>query len=167
MKPYLKFGLLVGLISLLFVIPVAALMGICAPFITMITAAIAGFLTAYFGKAVTRRDGAQSGAIAGAICGGITLIGQLIGGILVLIYIQMSETPMIFGNAPSLSAPLLEIVVYYASGLGTGLCFGLVGIILGAIAGGATGALGTRELPPEIIAPDASVEEPPNPPILD
>ena len=158
MKPYVKFGLIVGLISLFVIIPISALMGICGPFITMIAGAMAGFLTAYVGKALTRRDGAQSGAISGAISGGITLIGQLIGGVLALAYIQMTGTPIIIGSAPGPSAPFSELAIYYAGGMGIGLCFGIIGILVGAIAGGVAGALGTRELP-HPVNPTSLLEE--------
>lgn len=153
MKPYLKFGLIVGAISLIVVVPISALMGICGPGVTMVAGAIAGFLSAYSGKALTRRDGAQSGAIAGAIAGGITLLGQLVAAVLALAFVQVTGTAIPFGRIPSSSSPAYEHVVYYGAGLGTGLCFGIIGIVLGAIAGGLAGAFGVRQLPPSIITP--------------
>ena len=99
MKPYIKFGLIVGAIALFVIIPISALLGFCGPFISIIAGAIAGFLTAYMGKSITRRDKEyQSGAIAGAIAGGFTLIGQLIGGVMVLAYIQKTGTPVLSGS---------------------------------------------------------------------
>ncbi len=155
MKPFVKFGLIAGAVGFLVIVPISALMGICGPGVTLIAGAIAGFLSAYYDKAATRRDGAQSGAIAGAITGGITFIGQLIGVILVLSFVQRSGMPIMFGQVPTSSSPAYEHIVYYASGIGTGLCFGVIGIVLGAIAGGLAGAMGTRQSAPPIISSGA------------
>ncbi len=144
MKPFLKFGLLVGAVGFFVIIPVAVVLGICGPGVTLLAGAIAGFLTAYRGKAATSRDGAQTGAMAGAISGGIMLLGQILGAVLVVAFAHVTQTQPVFGSVPSLSAPLSELIPYYSGGLGVGLCFGLVGILLGAIAGGLAGAFGAR-----------------------
>ena len=71
-----------------------------ALFIPMIARVTAGFLSVYVAKSLTRRDGAQSGVIVGAISGGITLIGLLIGGVLLLSYIHMTGTWMLIPRFP-------------------------------------------------------------------
>ncbi len=147
MKPYVKFGLISGVVGLLVIIPIAAVMGVCGPVVPLVAGGIAGFLSAYMGGFMTRQEAAQKGAIAGAISGGMTFIGQLLGGVLILGYIHISGTPTLVGQAPTASSPLPEIITYYASGLGVGLCFGVLGILLGVAAGAAGGALGTRQPP--------------------
>jgi hypothetical protein len=160
MKPYVKFGLIVGAIGFVVIIPISGFMGICGPFTTMIAGAVAGFLSAYVGEAPTRRDGAQSGAIAGAVSGGVTLMGQLIGGVLALAFIQTTGTPVFVGRVPGPSAPFHELTLYYAVGIGTALCFGIVGIVVAAIAGAIAGALGARELPRHVDSESPSKGEP-------
>ncbi len=144
MKPFLKFGLLVGVVGFFVIIPVAVVLGICGPGVTLVAGAIAGFLTAYGGRAATSREGAQSGAIAGAISGGVMLLGQLLGGMLIVAFAHVTQTPPVLGTVPSLSAPLSELIPYYSGGLVGGLCFGWVGVLLGALAGGLAGAFGAR-----------------------
>ncbi len=153
MKPFLKFGLIVGAIGLLVIVPVTTVVGICGPGVTLVAGAVAGFLSTYYGQAVTRKDGAQSGAISGAIAGAITLIGQVIGAFLALALIQKSGTQISFGQVPSSSAPAFEHLLYYGSGMATGLCFGVVGIVLGGLAGALTGSLGIRPAPPSLGTP--------------
>jgi hypothetical protein len=147
MKPFLKYGLIVGAISFVAVLLVSSFMGICGPGVTLFAGAIAGFLTAYNGHALSRQEGAQSGAIAGAIAGGLALKGQVIGGIIALALVQYTGTPTFLGNIPSLSSPLSQQILYYGGGLITGFCFGIFGIGLGAAIGGLTGAFGVRQLP--------------------
>ncbi len=148
MKPSVKYGLITGVIGLVVIVPVSAFLGVCGPLVTLVAGAFAGFFTAYAGKTLTRREGWQTGAIAGAISGGLCLIGQIIGGIFILTFIQKTGTNLRFGSAPGPTSPISEYVLYYLSGLGTALCFGIVGIVLGAVAGGIAGALGTRQSPP-------------------
>jgi len=145
MKPYLKFGLLVGGVSTLIIIPVSILLGICGPFISLLGGSAAGFLTAFFGKESDKRTGAQHGGIAGAITGGFTLVGQLMGGLLILTFIQVTNTPLLIGTVPNESAPVAEKILYYASGMGVGLCFGLIGIVLAVAAGALAGYLTTKD----------------------
>ncbi len=147
MKPFVKYGLIVGVIALILIIPIAALMGICGPAVTLIAGAFAGFLTTYLGKtATTRREGAQSGALAGALAGAFTLLGQLIAAPIALAFIQSTGTHPFGAQVPHPGAPMYELVTYYGAGLGTGLCFGIVGLFLGAIAGALAGAFGTRQV---------------------
>ncbi len=152
MKPFLKFGLIVGAIGLLVIVPVSTFMGICGPGVTLVAGAVAGFLSAYYGNVGTRKDGAQSGAFSGAIAGAITLVGQVIGAFLALALIQKSGTQISIGQIPTSSSPAYMHIAYYASGMATGFCFGLIGIVLGGLAGALTGSLGIRQVPPSIRA---------------
>jgi hypothetical protein len=112
MKPFVKFGVIAGLVGLVVIIPISAFLGLCGPLVTLVAGAVAGYLSAYFGEVPTRRDGAQSGAIAGGIAGAITLVGQLIGNALVLNFIQLTGTPVAFGHVPGTSAPSYELADY-------------------------------------------------------
>jgi len=147
MKPFLKFGLIAGGVGFMVIIPLAALVGICGPVVPLLAGMTAGFLTAYLGKTNTQKEGAQQGALAGVVSGVITTLGQMIGGILALYYIQTSGASVAFGQVPDASSPAYQMVVFYATGLLTGMCFGIVGIILGAAAGAIAGYLGTRSQP--------------------
>jgi hypothetical protein len=65
--------------------------------------------------------------------------------------IQFSGEKTLFGTtAPSPSADLIQLFLYYVGGLGMGICFGVVGIILSTLAGAATGYLGSTEKPEKI-----------------
>lgn len=155
MKPQIKFGLLVGVVSLVLNTCVASVLGVCGPFVALLAGAVAGFFAAQQEKAATKSDGARSGVIAGLIAGALTLIGQLIGGIGALAFVQFSDMTTPFGNVPSPSADASQQILYYVSGLGTGLCFGIVGIVLAALAGAGAGYLGTptEVMPPHTDAP--------------
>ena len=145
MTPRIKFGLIAGIIGLVINTCVSAALGICGPFTALLAGATAGFFAAQQEKATTRGDGARLGAISGSIAGALVLIGQLIGVLGVLILVQISDIAPIFGEIPSPSADIAQQAVYYISGLGTGVCFGLVGVIVAALAGAGAGYLGTPE----------------------
>lgn len=144
MQPRIKFGLIVGAIGLVLNVCVSAFIGICGPFATLIAGGVAGYLAAQAEKAPTKGAGAQLGGLSGAIAGGLMLIGQLCGGVLALTFIQTQRIPM-FGTEPPDLGDGTATVMYYAFGLGTGLCFGLIGVALGAAGGAGAGYLGTPE----------------------
>ncbi len=147
MQPRVKFGLIVGVVGLALNACVGAFLGICGPGVSLIAGAAAGFFAAQAEKAITKGDGARLGAISGAIAGALVLIGQVIGAVVVLLYVQFTHTPMIFGQAPLPNGSSAQQIVYYATGIGTGLCFGLIGVILAALAGAGAGYLGTPDQP--------------------
>lgn len=147
MQPRIKFGLIVGAIGLAINICVSSFMGICGPVVSLIAGAIAGYLAANSEKASTKGNGARLGAVSGAITGGLILLGQIIGGVAALAYIQFSGTPIPFGSVPPPSADPSQQVIYYVSGLGTGLCIGAVGVALAALGGAGTGYFGTPDRP--------------------
>lgn len=144
MKPRTRLGLIVGGIGLVLNICVSAFIGICGPIFSLAAGAAAGFLAAQQEKLGIKSEGARAGATAGGIAGGLMIIGQLIGGVGALAYMQVSGTNTIFGQIPSDPSAL---VGYYAGGIGTGICFGLIGAALAAGAGAGAGYLATQEQP--------------------
>lgn len=146
MKTHVKYGLIGGGIGFVLNIPIAAFMGICGPIVSIAAGGISGFMSSYNSKETQKREGTQAGAIAGGIAGALTLVGQLIGATLVLIFVHQSGMPMGIGEVPALNAPAWEKTVYYGFGIGTGFCIGLAGAILSAIAGSIGGRLGVREV---------------------
>jgi hypothetical protein len=150
MQSRIRIGLVVGAIGLVLNICVAGFIGLCGPAVSLIGGAVAGFMAAQREKAATKSDGARLGATSGAVASGLILIGQVVGAVSALAYFQFSGTPLPFGAAPSLNAEPSQHIVYYASGIGTALCFGLIGAVLGALAGAATGYLGTPDPAPAV-----------------
>ncbi|GAB4581501.1 MAG: hypothetical protein Fur0022_42480 [Anaerolineales bacterium] len=145
MKPRIKFGLLVGVVGMVLNVCVAGFMGLCGPFTALLAGGVAGFFASREEKASSKGEGARVGAFAGGIAGGLVLIGQLLGGLISLAYLQFSGTSVAFGTIPDPSADLSMQLIYYLSGLGTGLCFGLVGIVVAAATGAGAGYLSTPE----------------------
>lgn len=68
--------------------------------------------------------------IAGAIAEGFTMVGQIIGGIAAL-----TITPQVLEQYGFRAINLVRDTSYWAAGLGTALCFGLVEIRLSALVG--------------------------------
>ena len=151
MKPFLKYGLIVGVVSFVIIIPVAILMGICGPFVSVAGGAIAGFLTAHFGNINVKKTGAKQGALAGAIAGGFTFVGQTLSGFLALALIQATETPLLFGEAPTINSPAAEQMLFYIGGIGAGACFGLIGLGVAAGFGALAGYFGTKAVEDNVI----------------
>ena len=150
MQPKVMYGLIAGAIGLIINVCISAAVGLCGPFVALLAGAGAGFFTAQAEKAPTKNDGARAGAISGAIAGGLTLVGQLIGGVAILVLAMAADIQPIIGTMPE-SSDMAGQAIYLVAGLGAGLCFGLVGIVLSALAGAGTGYLGTAETPtPEI-----------------
>jgi hypothetical protein len=146
-QPKLKVGLLVGAVGLALNVCVAAASGLCGPGVSLIGGALAGFFAARQENPASKADGARAGAISGAIAGALILIGQIIGGISLLMIVQFAGINPPFGQVPSTSADVSQQMLYYVSGLGTGICFGLVGTVLATLAGAGTGYLGTPDQP--------------------
>ena len=144
MQPRIKMGLTAGAIGLVLNICVSGAIGLCGPFVSLIAGGAAGFLAAQQEKLPTKGDGAKAGATAGGIAGALVIIGQVIGGIGALAFMQANDTQLPFGSVPSSGDPT-EMLVFYASGIGTGLCFGIVGAILAAGAGAGAGYMATQD----------------------
>jgi hypothetical protein len=121
------------------------LAGFCGPVLSLVAGGIAGYLATQREKPLTKNDGARVGATAGGIAGGLIILGQILGGIGALAYMQYSGTPPPFGELPA-GDPTTQ-VAFYAGGVGTALCFGIVGALLSAGAGAGAGYLTTSEQP--------------------
>lgn len=136
MSPRVRIGLIVGLIGAVLNTGVSALFGFCGPFATLIAGAIAGLLTARATRGALRPATTTNGAIAGVITGGLMLIGQMLGAVISLLLVLSGALGLPMGTLPSGGA---EQAGVWIGGLGVGLCFGVVGALLGA-AGGAGAA---------------------------
>lgn len=147
MQSRIKFGLIVGVVGLALNVCVSAFLGICGPVVSLIGGALAGFLAVQGEKPATKGEGARVGATSGAIAGGLILLGQLLGAIASLVYVQFSGMKPPFGTIPAPSADAAQQMIYYLSGLGTGFCIGLVGVALAALGGAGTGYMGTPDRP--------------------
>ncbi|MFN3742777.1 MAG: hypothetical protein ACK4VW_08920 [Anaerolineales bacterium] len=146
MRTEIKIGLIAGAVGLVLNICVSTVLGLCGPFLSLIVGAAAGLLAVRQGKPALKSEGRKMGAIAGAIAGALMIIGQLIGGLGALILAQFSGVKIPFGEVPPPTADAASQLIYYLSGIGTGLCFGLIGTLLAALAGLAAGHLATTEI---------------------
>lgn len=141
MKPKVRYGLVVGSIGAVVNIGISALFGFCGPIATLVAGGLAGWLTARALIGVQRSESVAQGAMSGAIAGSLMLVGQVIGGIGALLLIQASGTQPIFGKLPTNG---VENAAYWAAGIGVGLCFGVIGLLLGAGTGAGAAYLGWR-----------------------
>lgn len=153
MKPRVKMGLAVGAVGLALNVCVAALMGICGPAVSLAAGAVAGYLAVQQEKPTIKGEGAKIGAIAGVIAGALVIVGQIIGGVGALAFLQYSGMQFNFGTVPQPSSDPSFQAIYYLSGMGTAFCFGLVGALLAAGAGAGTGYAVTQEQPAMPINP--------------
>jgi hypothetical protein len=149
------YGLIAGAVGLVINICISAAIGLCGPFVALLAGAAAGFFTAQAEKAPNKNDGARAGAISGAIAGGVTLVGQLIGGVAALVLTMSAGIQPLIGTMPE-SSDVAGQAVFLLAGLGVGLCFGMAGVLLSALAGAGTGYLGT----PEPTTPEINHQEP-------
>jgi len=147
MQPRIRIGLIVGVIGLVLNICVSGFLGFCGPVVSLIAGAVAGFFATQQERPSTKNEGARAGATAGGIAGGLIILGQMIGGVGALFFMQSSGFESPFGQIPSVSGDATTQIAYYAGGLGTAICFGLVGALLAAGAGAGAGYLGTSDQP--------------------
>jgi hypothetical protein len=138
-----------GLIGAVLNVCVAAAVGVCGPFVSLLAGGAAGYFAVQKEKGMVKGDGARMGATSGAIAGAVVLVGQLIGAVVALVFIQSSGTQPLFGSIPTTTDGSFQLA-YYGGGLAFGFCIGLFGIGLAAVAGAATGYFGTST-GPEII----------------
>jgi hypothetical protein len=146
MQPRTRIGLIVGVIGLVLNICVAGFIGFCGPFLSLVAGGIAGFFATQQEKPLTKNEGARVGATAGGIAGGLIILGQIIGGVGALAYMQSTGATTPFGQMPDLGDPATSIG-FYAGGIGTALCFGVIGALLAAGAGAGAGYLATSNQP--------------------
>jgi hypothetical protein len=147
MQPRIRIGLIVGVIGLVLNICVSGFLGFCGPVVSLIAGAAAGFFAAQQERPARKNEGARAGATAGGIAGGLIILGQMIGGVGALFFMQSSGIESPFGQIPSVSGDATTQIAYYAGGLGTAVCFGLIGALLAAGAGAGAGYLGTSDQP--------------------
>mgnify|MGYP003574954575 CR=1 FL=1 len=147
MQPRTRIGLIVGVIGLVLNICVAGFIGFCGPVLSLVAGGIAGYFATQQEKPFTKNQAARVGATAGGIAGGLIILGQLIGGIGALAYMQASGAPTPFGQLPDFSADPAAQAGFYAGGIGTALCFGVIGALLAAGAGALAGYLTTSDQP--------------------
>jgi hypothetical protein len=140
----MKIGLIAGGVGLVVNILVSAVLGFCGPFVALLAGGAAGFFVVRGNPVASQKEGASLGATTGAIAGSLVLIGQLIGGIIALNIMLASGSDLPFGSLPDPSNQA-EQIGFWVGGLGAGLCFGLVGIGLGAAGGALAGYLATSE----------------------
>ena len=145
MQPRVKLGLIVGAIGAVLNICVAGFVGLCGPLVSLLAGAAAGYFTAQQEKLGVKADGARAGATAGAIAGGLIILGQIIGGVGALAYMQASGTQLPFGTVPSGTDGASVQLLYYLSGAGSAFCFGIFGTLLAAGAGAGVGYLVTTD----------------------
>ncbi len=147
MQPRIRIGLIVGAIGLFLNICVAGFIGFCGPVLSLVAGGVAGFFAAQQEKLATKGEGARAGGTAGGIAGALIILGQIVGGVGALFIMQARGGATPFGQIPSVSSDPTTQIVYYATGAGTALCFGLIGALLAAGAGAAAGYLGTSDQP--------------------
>lgn len=147
MQARVRIGLIVGVIGLVLNICVAGFLGFCGPVVSLIAGAIAGYLAVQQEKPASKNDGARAGATAGGIAGGLIILGQIVGGLGALAFMQTSGTQFPFGQVPSVSGDPATQIAFYGAGIGTALCFGVVGALLAAGAGAGIGYLITSDQP--------------------
>ena len=150
MSARIKVGLIAGGISLVLTVCVSAAVGICGPAVSIVAGALAGYFTTKQESPVSQSEGGKAGAISGAIAGALGLIGQIIGAIVALAVLpSIMES---FGS--STYSGYSGQAAYWLSGAGTAFCFGIIGIVLAAIAGYATGYMSSNK-PAAPVAPSA------------
>ncbi len=147
MQPRTKVGLIVGVIGLVLNICVAGVFGICGPFLSLIAGGIAGFLAVQQEKPAVKNDGARIGATAGGIAGGLIVLGQVLGSVGALVFMQATGAQVPFGQVPSASGDPGTQILFYGSGIATALCFGIVGALLATGVGAGAGYFATSDQP--------------------
>ena len=146
MQSRTRIGLIVGVIGLVLNICVAGFLGFCGPFLSLVAGGIAGFLATQQEKPFTKNEGARVGATAGGIAGALIILGQIIGGIGALAYMQSTGAQTPFGAVPELGDPATSIG-FYGGGIATAVCFGIIGALLAAGAGAGAGYLTASDQP--------------------
>ena len=156
MKHHVKIGLLVGAIGVVLNACVSFAVGICGPLTATVLGAVAGYFGVQKAALTSKKEGGKMGAVAGTIAGGLAMVGQMLGGMGALVAIQGMHVQPIFGTVPPPSAEASQQLWYYGAGFGTGLCFGVIGLLLAGLAGYGAGywgaPLGEAAAPAEVAA---------------
>jgi hypothetical protein len=141
MSGRVKWGVIVGLVGMVANLVVSFVMGICGPLVTLLAGAIAGFLAARSEGPGPRVRSAQAGAVAGLLAGGLMLISQVVAGVAVVLFLQATGLPGLGGTIPA-NPTVAAQASFLVGALATGGCFGIIGLVLAALAGAAAGYLG-------------------------
>jgi hypothetical protein len=136
-----KAGLIVGLVGMVINLVVSLFLGICGPVVTLLAGGVAGFFAARFEGPGPRMRSAQAGAVAGLVAGVLMFISQTVAALAVVLLMQAAGIPGLTGQIPAGATPSMQAVIV-VSALGTGACFGVVGLALAALAGATGGYLG-------------------------
>jgi len=144
-------GLIAGAGGFLLTLCIGVAVGLCGPLGGIAAGAVAGLLTIRGQAALPRNQAARDGAVSGAIAGVLCLFGQLIGTLgslsLVPAILARNGGQLPFGQLPT-SGDTVGQAAYWVSGLGTGVCFGLIGLALAAGAGAAVAYMMSPQQPP-------------------
>ncbi|HLO32315.1 MAG TPA: hypothetical protein VK249_24410 [Anaerolineales bacterium] len=155
MQARTRVGLIVGVIGLVLNICVAGFIGFCGPGLSLVAGGIAGFFAAQQEKPLTKNQGARVGLTAGGIAGGLIILGQVLGGLAALVFMQARGMQLPFGQIPSASSDAPTQITFYGAGIVTSLCFGIIGALLAIGAGAGAGYLATTEQP--VVPPPQNV----------
>ncbi len=148
MSARIQFGLIAGAIGLVLTACASIIVGCCGPLAALAAGAAAGYFAVKGESPTSQSEGGKIGAIAGAIAGALTLIGQVLGGL-----VSLTVTPTILKELGNYSyGPLAEQPTYWLSGSATAFCFGLLGAALAAAAGFAAGYFSSKNLTPPPLA---------------
>ncbi|GAB4505516.1 MAG: hypothetical protein Fur0043_25120 [Anaerolineales bacterium] len=143
MSARVKFGLIAGAIGLILTACASVIVGCCGPLAALAAGAAAGYFAVKGESPTSQNEGGKIGAIAGAIAGALTLIGQVLGGL-----VSLTVAPTILEQLGNYSyGPLAKQASYWLSGAATACCFGLLGAALAAAAGFAAGYFSSKNLP--------------------
>jgi hypothetical protein len=137
--PMVKAGLILGIVMLVLGAGGSLITPICVPCIALIAGAGAGYLACVYAKPATSGGTAKVGAGAGTISGAGALIGQVIGGILNAVIVGPEGAVAV---AEAWGLPVSpDPNIYYVSFIGSGLCFGILDVLLMAGLGALGGIL--------------------------
>jgi hypothetical protein len=142
MRSHIRAGLTSGAVAFLPTLCASFAAGICGPVVILASGAAAGFLTGRGTKiGIPRQEGARLGGISGAIAGAIAAAGQFMGVAGALLYFQITGSPTPLGTQSPVAGDPATQTGFYLGGLAVGLCFGLVGVVLAAMAGAGVASL--------------------------
>ena len=98
-------------------------------FVSVIAGSTAGFLSARYTNVATRENAVRAGSMAGGIAGIFILLGQIAGGILPALMINL--LPASGADSTQLANHMFNAV------FNSSLCFGLINLLVSAAAGSA------------------------------
>lgn len=137
-----KSGLLLGIISLVFVLGTAVLITpVCAPCAGVFLGIIAGYLAGVFDKPTDSGKSMRRGAGAGAIAGALALVGGFIGAAINGALLNPTNMQTFFDRVFGYSNFVITQPVIWLSELGAAFCVGLFDILWMALLGLLGGAI--------------------------